>query len=152
MGGYPGWFVAPWSCLEHLWFARLVLGSWCSAQLLSRVVLGGGLLQSGRIVDSWQNCWSEISLGPDCIALWLWRCFRGTVVGSLGVCSDYRLLVWVTDRNWYPFPGSLVWLIFQDDSGVGPVNLRSGCCQCGSDLVTYLRMRSALGMVVVCSL
>ena len=30
---------------------ELVLGSWCSAQLLSRVVLGGGLLQSGRVVE-----------------------------------------------------------------------------------------------------
>ena len=47
--------------------------------------------------NSWQDCWSEISLGPDCFALRRvgavseeqWR-----VV--LGFCSDYRLLVWVT--------------------------------------------------------
>ena len=103
MGGYPG--LLPRGVVWNISGSRVwLLGSWCSAQLLSRVVLGGGLLQSGRIVDSWQNCWSEISLGPDFMALWHWCCFRGTVVSSLGLRLDYRFSVWVTVEGWYPLP------------------------------------------------
>ena len=84
MGGYPGVLpveLSRTSPVREFGFGELVL----STAPISRGSCGS-LLQSGRVVGhSWQNCWSEISLGPDRIALWHWCCFRGTVVGSLGI-------------------------------------------------------------------
>ena len=127
----------PVECLEHLRFARLVLGSWCSAQLLSRVVLGGGLLQSGRVVEqlaellvrdfSWTGC-LPCGFGADSEGQWC-------VV--LGLRSDYRFLVWVTVETRYPLPELLAWLIFQIGSfgrfvlqRVIRSEWRSGCVVC----------------------
>ena len=69
MGVYPGLLpveLSGTSPVREFGFEELVLST---APILR--VLCGGLLQNLAVLwNSWQNCWSEISLGPDCIALW----------------------------------------------------------------------------------
>ena len=83
MGGYPGSLPVELSGTSPV--REFGFGSWCSAQLLSRVVLGGGLLRVGRVVEQLAELLVRDFSWTVCIALWHWYCFRGTVVCSLGI-------------------------------------------------------------------
>ena len=82
-----------------------LLWSWCLTQLLSHVFLVAVCFRVGRVVEQLVELLGQRLLLDRILCLVaFWCCFRGAVVGSLGLCLDYRLLVWVAIEIWYPLP------------------------------------------------
>ena len=118
------------------------MGSWCSAQLLSRVVLGGGLLQSWQSGGTVGRTVGQRFLLDRVLALWHWCCFRGTVVCSLGIMFRLPVLSLGDRRDLVPV-AKIVGLVDLSDW-----QFWQNCVTARDQIRVAQRMRGVLGFVV----